>query len=185
VNSIALSPRLTSTWRNRSGSPTIAVGTAESTIVSSRICLASLFGISVMRTSSIVERILKTSESRRVFSASILETSSRSFTVAKRPDADRRRANKYSCCSAAEVVFSTNSVIPRTPWIGVRSSWLTLAKNRVLASLAASAASLANSTSRNRSVTTPSYPDPLTDIRWNAQLRRVDVTVSGGRMTSG
>ena len=52
---------------------------------------------------------------------------------------------KYSRCSAVSSVSSANSVIPSTPFMGVRISWLMLARNSLLARLAASAASFAPS----------------------------------------
>ena len=50
---------------------------------------------------------------------------------------------RYSCCSASSVVSSSSSVMPITPFMGVRISWLMLARKSDLAWLAASAASLA------------------------------------------
>src|SRR5207249_2122411 len=40
---------------------------------------------------------------------------------------------KYSRCSAVSSVSSANSVIPSTPFMGVRISWLMLARNSLLA----------------------------------------------------
>ena len=49
----------------------------------------------------------------------------------------------YSRCSASNVVSNNRSVMPITPFMGVRISWLILAKKSDLARLAASADSLA------------------------------------------
>ncbi len=58
--------------------------------------------------------------------------------------ADVRAIVRHSRCSGVTSLSSTSSVMPRTPFIGVRISWLTLARNSLLAWLAASAASLAD-----------------------------------------
>ena len=50
---------------------------------------------------------------------------------------------RYSRCSGVSSVSSSSSVMPMTPFIGVRISWLMLARNSLLARLADSAASLA------------------------------------------
>ena len=49
----------------------------------------------------------------------------------------------YSCCVAVSAVSNSSPVIPMTPFMGVRISWLMVARNSALARLAASAASLA------------------------------------------
>ena len=51
--------------------------------------------------------------------------------------------SRYSRCSGDSSVSSASSVMPMTPFIGVRISWLMLARNSLLARLAASAASRA------------------------------------------
>ena len=54
------------------------------------------------------------------------------------------------CCSASSGVSSSRSVMPMTPFIGVRISWLMLARNSLLAWLAASAASFCRCSSSDR-----------------------------------
>ena len=54
---------------------------------------------------------------------------------------------RYSRCSSSSGVSSSSSVVPITPFIGVRISWLMLARKSDLARLAASASSLACSSS--------------------------------------
>jgi hypothetical protein len=56
-----------------------------------------------------------------------------------------RIVSANSCCSAVSVVSSSRPVIPMTPFIGVRISWLMLARNSLLAAFAASAARRASS----------------------------------------
>ena len=51
--------------------------------------------------------------------------------------------SRFSRCSRVRSVSSVSSVSPMIPFIGVRISWLTLARNSLLARLAASAASIA------------------------------------------
>ena len=64
-----------------------------------------------------------------------------------------------SRCSRERRVSSTSSVMPRMPFIGVRISWLMLARKSLLARLAASAASLAYAS--RRSVHFRSIPKPI------------------------
>ena len=54
-----------------------------------------------------------------------------------------RTISAYCCCSGVSSVSRSKPAIPITPFIGVRISWLILAKNWLFAWLAASAASLA------------------------------------------
>ena len=68
---------------------------------------------------------------------------------------------RYSRCSSVSVVSSASSVMPMMPFMGVRISWLMLARNSLLARLAASAASLACCNSPSaclRSVMSSSVP---------------------------
>ena len=57
---------------------------------------------------------------------------------------------RYSRCSAVSSVSSASSVMPRMPFIGVRISWLMLARNSLLARLAASAAAVRSATRCSR-----------------------------------
>ena len=54
--------------------------------------------------------------------------------------ADTWASSRYSRCSGSSRVCSTRSVMPSTPFIGVRISWLMLATNSLLAWLVVSAA---------------------------------------------
>jgi hypothetical protein len=75
--------------------------------------------------------------------ASILEKSSRSLMMPSRfcPSAARSRRTCAACWSAR--FRSSSSVMPSTPFIGVRISWLMRARNELFAWFAASAASRA------------------------------------------
>ena len=66
---------------------------------------------------------------------SLITVSSESAELLTRP--------RYSRCRGVSSVSRASSVMPMMPFIGVRISWLMLARNSLLARLAASAASLA------------------------------------------
>src|SRR5205823_11175631 len=77
------------------------------------------------------------------FPASILEKSRRSLLMPSRFLPERCTVSAYLRCALVSPVSSNSSVIPRTPFIGVRISWLILARNELFAWLADSAASRA------------------------------------------
>ena len=85
--------------------------------------------------------------SRESFLASILEKSRTSFSTESKEFADELTVSKYSRCSAVSSVSRASSVIPMIPFMGVRISWLMLAKNSDLRREASSAASLARTIS--------------------------------------
>ena len=58
-----------------------------------------------------------------------------------------RTISAYSRCSSVSAVFRRSPLIPITAFIGVRISWLIVARNALLASLAASASRRAWSSS--------------------------------------
>ena len=70
-----------------------------------------------------------------------------SLMTSSRATPERRTVSSSDCCLADRLVLSSSSVIPRTPFSGVRISWLMLARNLDFATLAASAASLAETNS--------------------------------------
>ncbi len=67
--------------------------------------------------------------------------------TASKASADDLTIRSDSRWSGVRSVSSTRSVMPMTPFIGVRISWLMLARNSLFDRLAASAASLAASSS--------------------------------------
>jgi len=91
---------------------------------------------------------LKGTDSSTSFPAWILEKSRMSFITVRSPIAESEMASTYSFCSGYRSVVKSSSVMPITPFMGVRISWLMLAKNSLFARLALSADFLA---SRNRS----------------------------------
>src|SRR5437879_11276712 len=66
-----------------------------------------------------------------------------SLMIPSKDWAEECTMSRYSRCSGLRSVSSASSVMPRIPFMGVRISWLMLARNSLLARLAASAACLA------------------------------------------
>ena len=71
-----------------------------------------------------------------------------SLMMSRSSVADLRMVETYSACSASSSVLSSRLVKPMTPFIGVRISWLMLARNSDLARLASRARRRAMSSSR-------------------------------------
>ncbi len=82
--------------------------------------------------------------------ASIAEMSSTSSTSASRLRVEAWMVDRHSRCSLSRRVVASSSDIPARPLSGVRNSWLMLARNRLLASLARRASSVARVRSRSR-----------------------------------
>jgi hypothetical protein len=72
-----------------------------------------------------------------------LEKSSTSSTIDSRCPAERLTVSTYSRCTESSSVSESSSVMPMTPFIGVRISWLMLARNSLLVRVASSEASFA------------------------------------------
>ena len=140
VNLTALLTRLAITWRRRRASPIRASGMVGGTwlISSTPFSLArTLKGRRALTTAS--RRLNSTGDSSS-FRASIFEKSRMSLMTLRSVSADSRAITRYSRCSSASGVCRVRSVMPMMPFIGVRISWLMLARNSLLARLAASAA---------------------------------------------
>ena len=144
VNFRALRSRCPRTWRRRARSPTRRSGIAGSTAHDQ----ARRFSPAWRETSSAHSWINARSENPAVASvsrpASSDDSSSKSPSLPISSSADDLTSRRYSRCSAARSVSSVSSVIPRIACIGVRSSWLMLARNSLLMRLAAWAASRAS-----------------------------------------
>ncbi len=140
---MAFPTRFRRIWRTRPGSPTRRVGT------SARVSQVNSKPFSSARGARVRMALLRVScrsNSPRLsesFPASILEKSRRSFSRVRRVSADSFTMSRYSRCSSERVVSRANSVMPTMPFMGVRISWLIMARNSLLARLAASADSLA------------------------------------------
>ena len=143
VNLMPLPIRFPSTWRTRTGSPTIAAGMAESRSQRSSIPFSSAFSDIVLSrsfTMAASENGIASSSSRR---DSIFEKSRMSLRIESSDSPDDRTVVRQSRCSAVSAVSSTSPVIPRMPFMGVRISWLMFARNSLLARLASTAESRA------------------------------------------
>jgi len=143
VNFTALETRLTRIWRTLPSSPRMSGGRAPSWVwIASDLAAAS--GSSEVTTSSISPRGAKSASTRVILPASILERSSTSLIKASRLRALRSTRSSALVClglTAPSVPLPTSSVKPRIAFIGVRSSWLMLARNSLLRRLAARACS--------------------------------------------
>src|SRR3989449_574266 len=143
VNLIALPTRLVSTWPRRRGSPLTWVARFAGMLQASSSPLAWARSARRSTTSSSVRRRSMSTFSSSSFPASILEKSRRSLMMPSRFWPERCTVSAYLRCALVSPVSSNSSVIPRTPFIGVRISWLILARNELFAWFADSAASRA------------------------------------------
>ena len=80
--------------------------------------------------------------------------------IESRLSPESRTVSAYSLCSSVRGVPSRSSVMPMTPFMGVRISWLMFARKALLALLADSASSLA-ARSRPRAPSNSSLPTAL------------------------
>ena len=129
VNFTALPIKFIKIWRSRPESPTSAVGRFAGTKqVSSRPLLyAESAKASV--TSSTTVRKSNPLCSSSILPASILERSRIWLITPRSVPAERRAVSTKRCCVGPRSVWRTSSSIPRTPFNGVRISWLILARN--------------------------------------------------------
>ena len=148
VNLMALPTRLTTIWRRRPGSPTNELGHLGRDVARQlQSLLVGAHGQDLMsRRGSRAGRSRSSSSSS--LPASILEKSRMSLITVKQrlgrlldQSAGTRAARRSSSVSRA------SSVMPMMPFMGVRISWLMLARNSLLARLAFSARSRAFSNS--------------------------------------
>ncbi len=147
VNLTALPSKLLKTWRKRTGSPRATMGSlgkAQSNSTSLRWALSA----NRVATSSTRARNSKSTISSSSLPASILEKSKTSLMILSRLTPDCWMTSAKRRCLAGNSVPNRRSAIPRMPFIGVRISWLMLARNCDFARLAASARSLAALSSR-------------------------------------
>jgi len=144
VNLIALPTRLTRICRSRTGSVKPAWGTAASQVArSSSPFSAARIRINA-RTSSTMREGLHVVISTAIFPASIVDKSRMSLIncIKVCPFSRMMLANSLRSASLSRGSRS-KSAKPRMAFIGVRISWLTLARNWLFATLARSAAALA------------------------------------------
>ena len=166
VNLTALPTRLAITWRSRNGSPCSASAASGGTnCAASSSPLACAGCANIASTSSTTSTRLKSTASSCRWPDSILEKSRMSLMTPSRCCPDDCTASAHSRCCGCSGLSISNSFMPSTPFIGVRISWLMVARNSLLAALAASANSLACSNSTVRSATCCS-----SSSRWAARL---------------
>ncbi|OFA05196.1 hypothetical protein JAB9_08720 [Janthinobacterium sp. HH107] len=158
VNLVALLSRLVRIWRRRTGSPRTCCGTSEAMRQVNSMTLRWMPLANSATTSSITWRRSKGMCSSTSLPASILEKSRMSSMMLSRLSPERCTVCTKRCCLGLSSVRCSNSVMPSTPFIGVRISWLILARNSDLARLAASASALACVSARSRCSTCSSMP---------------------------
>jgi hypothetical protein len=144
VNFIAFPTRFNSTCRIRVLSPSTTAGTFGSTRqISSNPASAarSANNSTLAPTHPRISTGTRSTSSRRL---SIREKSRMSLMISSSDSPAVRTVSRYSRCSASTSVSSSSAVSPITAFIGVRISWLMLARNSPLACAAPSAASFAS-----------------------------------------
>ncbi len=95
---------------------------------------------------------LKSTVSKSSLPASILEKSRMSLMIASKASALLRMVSANSRCSVFNGVSSSSPLMPMMPFIGVRISWLMLAKNSDFTRTDSSAASRASASSASISL---------------------------------
>ena len=139
---MALPTRLSNTWRSRPASPTRPSGTSDGTWQTSSSPFRWARTARARRVSPTAARRWKSATSSSSLPASILEKSSRSLIMPSRLSAADLTVFRYCRWSSVRGVSRARSVMPRMAFMGVRISWLTLARNSSLARFAASARSI-------------------------------------------
>ena len=143
VNLMELPSRLVRIWRSLPGSPRTTTGRSWWMRHAISTPLDWARSASRSATSSIAVRRTKSIVSRCILPDSTFEKSRMSLMMVSSESADLNTSSAYSRCSVVSSVSRRSSVMPTTPFIGVRISWLMFARNSLLAWLALSAASLA------------------------------------------
>ena len=187
VNLTALPTRLVRTCRSRPGSPRSALGTSWRMRQSSSSPLAWAASAKDPRTSRTARRRSKSTISRSTRPASIFEKSRMSLMISSRARPEWSITSAYSRCSGVRLVSRRRRVMPMTPFMGVRISWLMLATNSDLRREASRAACRART---RRSMlwtasTTPATPPWASRQGWTVQRRKTRVPSSRSSASSG
>ncbi len=153
VNLTALLSRLRSTWRVRPRSPTSASGVPSAIEERSASPCRAAMEPMISRLSSSTSRRTKGARSTVSRLDSMREKSRMSLISSSRASPLTWMACTYSRWRGSREVPASRSAMPMTPFIGVRISWLMLARNSLLARLAERACSIASSSERVRSGT--------------------------------
>ena len=144
VNLIALPTRFSTTCRRRASSPMKRSGIDAAYTASTRSDLASASSANISITSSTSRRGANGAGCNEILPASICDRSSTSSISASNDCPARRIWCGSARCSGASGDSTSNWLMPRITFNGVRSSWRMLARNADLARLAASARSSAS-----------------------------------------
>ena len=180
VNLMAFDRKFASTWPMRVGSPSMRGGTLRSTctIRSSPLASASTADGTMMSCTKLCgSKVIRSSSTDP---ASILDRSRMSLMSTSKRSPDATSVCVCDLCWRFSGEASNACAMPSTPFSGVRTSWLMLARNSDLARVAASAAFVALSSSMVRSATRRS------SVSWascrSSARRRIDR--SGSTRTS-
>ena len=151
VNLIALPTRLISTWRSRVGSRDDGVGHVAADVAGQLQPL--LVGAQGQRLQRVADAVAEAN--RRRVQVELAGLDLREVEDVVEQAAAARRPTTSPCPGSRAAprlrsVSRASSVMPMMPFIGVRISWLMLARNSLLSRLAASAASLARFSSTVR-----------------------------------
>src|ERR1022692_2351091 len=152
VNLSALPIRFVSIWRIRGSSLLTISGTPGSTLESSASARERAFGAKSAQTSWTHSRIENGARSMSILPDSILERLSMSAMIFSRARPLELIISTCSRWSRFNVVLESILENPMMALMGVRSSWLTIARNSDFARSAASAASLARNSAASASL---------------------------------
>ena len=144
MNLSALFSRLIITCRNLVISPMMASGVWGSIIYARSRPFSAALVARRSRVFSTASRRSKACFSNSSFPASILEKSRMSLIIVNNASLLKRMVSTKSFCSKSRSVSLSRLVMPIMAFIGVRISWLILARKALLASLAAIAAARAS-----------------------------------------
>ena len=140
VNLIALLIRLSTTWRSRASSPTSAAGIWSSTMARTSSPFLSACPSKMLTTSSTSAGSEKACASSSTLPASSLERSRMSLSRRSRLLLESWIEMARCSDSLSSFEFASTADNPITAFIGVRISWLIIARNSDFARLAAVAA---------------------------------------------
>ncbi len=139
VNFTALPSRLVTIWRKRPASPTTKAGRRGSTRTMSSMFFSATRAETSVATSSTASARRNGAGSRVSWPALILEKSRMSLMMVSNALPDFTMTSVKVFWRGVSSVLASSSAMPSTPFMGVRISWLILARNSDLARSAASA----------------------------------------------
>ncbi len=138
-------------------------------------------------TSRTARRRSKSTFSMSIRPASIFEKSRMSLMISRSARPDTSMTSAYSRCSGVRPVSRRRRVIPITPFMGVRISWLMFATNSDLRREASSAACRARTRTSMlcTASTTPATEPSASRHGWTVQRRKTWVPSSRSSASSG